>query len=64
MLPCALSNFFFNRISELEERLQVAEKHRFPNFFCMHWDAAKNIIAEIEDFNMLSQRCPGNLNFL
>ena len=25
----------------------------------MHWDAAKNIIAEIEDFNNLSQRCPG-----
>ena len=47
------------RISELEERLQVAEKHRFPDFFRMHWDAAKNIIAEVEDFNTLSQRCPG-----
>jgi len=27
----------------------------------MHWDAAKNIIAEIEDFNNLSQRCPVSL---
>jgi len=49
------------KISELEERLQVAEKHRFPDFFRMHWDAAKNIIAEVEDFNTLSQRCPVSL---
>jgi hypothetical protein len=44
------------RVSELEERLQTAEKHRFPSFIPMHWGAARNITAEVDDFN--SQRCP------
>lgn len=42
---------FFNRIYEIEKRLNTPEKYRFPAFETLHWYAARYFTAKLKVLN-------------